>query len=156
MLAVTVPFLGKFACVITGKVIGVSKHPDYFEYHYRLGDLKNACVEGLTKFVRVDGKGQVESVLLTEALRTKGTKVEQQPTESLTDQDLAEIASAVELVNRPVTATGEGDETATTDETADEAIPANPVRSRATKRSKKKSGATPSRLVSTPADLVGE
>ncbi len=34
MLAITVPFLEKFACVVAGKIIGLSRHPDYFEYHY--------------------------------------------------------------------------------------------------------------------------
>jgi hypothetical protein len=73
MLAITVPFLEKFACVVAGKVIGFSRHPDYFEYHYRLRDLKKIRIEGLTKFIRVDSKGQVESVLLAEALRAKDT-----------------------------------------------------------------------------------
>ena len=36
MLAVTVPFLEKFACVVAGNIIGISRHSDYWEYHYRL------------------------------------------------------------------------------------------------------------------------
>ena len=65
MLAITVPFLEKFACVVGGKIIGLSRHSDYFEYHFRLRDLKKIRIEGLTKFIRVDGQGQVESIVLT-------------------------------------------------------------------------------------------
>lgn len=101
MLAITVPFLEKFACVVAGKIVGLSRHPDYFEYHYRLRDLKKIRIEGLTKFIRVNGQGQVESIVLTEALLTKGAKIESQPVESLTDEEKVEIAAAIELVNQP-------------------------------------------------------
>lgn len=101
MLAITVPFLEKFACVVAGKIIGLSRHPDYFEYHYRLRDLKKIRIEGLNKFIRVDGQGQVESVVLAETLLTKGAKIETQPVESLTDEEKVEIAVAIELVNQP-------------------------------------------------------
>lgn len=101
MLAITVPFLEKFACVVAGKIIGLSRHPDYFEYHYRLRDLKKIRIEGLTKFIRVDGQGQVESIVLAETLLTKGAKIESLPVESLTDEDKAEIAATVESVNQP-------------------------------------------------------
>jgi hypothetical protein len=56
MLAITVPFLEKFVCVVAGNIIGLSRHPDYFEYHYRLRDLKKIRIEGLTKFIRVDSR----------------------------------------------------------------------------------------------------
>ena len=101
MLAITVPFLEKFACVVAGKIIGLSRHPDYFEYHYRLRDLKKIRIEGLTKFIRVDGQGQVENIVLAETLLTKGAKIESLPVESLADEDKVEIAAAVELVNQP-------------------------------------------------------
>ena len=101
MLAITVPFLEKFACVVGGKIIGLSRHRDYFEYHFRLRDLKKIRIEGLTKFIRVNGQGQVESIILAEALLTKGAKIESQPVESLTDEDKVEIATAIELVNQP-------------------------------------------------------
>lgn len=101
MLAVTTPFLQKFACVIDGKVIGISVHPDYFPFHYRLNDLKKIRIEGLTKFVQVDGQGQVESILLAEALRAKDTKAAVLPNDSLNDEELAVVFSAIELVNQP-------------------------------------------------------
>ena len=68
MIATITPFIDKFACVVAGKIIGLSRHPDYFEYHYRLRDLKKIRIEGLTKFIRVDGQGQVESIVLAETL----------------------------------------------------------------------------------------
>lgn len=101
MIATITPFIDKFACVVAGKIIGLSRHPDYFEYHYRLRDLKKIRIEGLTKFIRVDGQGQVESVVLAETLLTKGAKIESQPLESLTDEERVEIAAAIELVNQP-------------------------------------------------------
>lgn len=101
MLAVTIPFLEKFACVIAGKIIGISVHPDYFPYHYRLNDLKKVRIDGLTKFVQVDGQGQVESILLAEALRAKGTKAAVLPNDSLIDEEMAVVLSAIELVNQP-------------------------------------------------------
>lgn len=101
MLAVTTPFLQKFACVIDGKVIGISVHQDYFSFHYRLNDLKKVRVEGLTKFVQVDGQGQVKSVLLAEALRAKDAKAAVLPTDSLSNEEMAVVFSAIELVNQP-------------------------------------------------------
>ena len=105
MLAITIPVLEKFTCVAAGKIIGISRHPDYFEYHYRLRDLKKIRIEGLTKFVRVDGQGQVESIVLVETLLTKGAKIESQPVESLTDDEITEIAAAFQLVNQPEVST---------------------------------------------------
>ena len=115
MLAITVPFLEKFACVVAGKIIGLSRHPDYFEYHYRLRDLKKIRIEALTKFIRVDGQGQVESIVLAETLLTKGAKIESQPVESLTNEEKAEIAAAIELVNQPVPTETESEADAATD-----------------------------------------
>ena len=152
MIAVTAPFLDKFACVVAGKIIGLSKFDDYFQYHYRLRDLKKIRIEGLTKFIRVDGQGQVESIVLAETLLTKGAKIESQPVESLTDEEKAEIAAAIELVNQPVPTKTEAEadvasdaqeETAPADTAA--ATPATP------KPSKKKSRSRPNRQRSTPA-----
>lgn len=146
MLAVTVPFLEKFACVVADKIIGISCHPDYFEYHYRLRDLKKIRIEGLSKFIRVDGQGQVESIVLSETLLTKGAKIELQPLESLTNEDKAEIAAAIELVNQPApTETDAG--------TQEEVAPADPasIASPADKINKKKTRSRPNRQRSTPA-----
>lgn len=141
MLAITVPLLEKFACVVAGKIIGLSRHPDYFEYHYRLRDLKKIRIEGLTMFIRVDGQGQVENIVLAETLLTKGAKIESQPVESLTDEDKVEIASAIELVNQPIDETPPSEATADPAQTPvaapDEA--AAPAINRPLKRSKKKS-----------------
>lgn len=145
MLAITVPFLEKFACVVAGKIIGLSRHPDYFEYHYRLRDLKKIRIEGLTKFIRVDGQGQVESIVLAEILLTKGAKIEPQPVESLTGEEKADIAAAIELVNQPVP-------TETDASTQMEVAPAAPAAiSSPANKIKKKSRSRPNRQRSTPA-----
>lgn len=140
MLAITVPFLEKFACVVADKIIGLSRHPDYFEYHFRLRDLKKIRIDGLSKFIRVDGQGQVESIVLAETLLTKGAKVELLPVESLTDEEKAEIAAAIELVNQPIDETPPSEATADPAQTPDTALdeaPA-PAINRPVKRSKKK------------------
>lgn len=147
MIAITVPFIEKFACVVAGKIIGISRHPDYFEYHYRLRDLKKIRIEGLTKFIRVDGQGQVESIVLTETLLNKGAKIESQPVESLTGEEKADIAAAIELVNQPVPT-----ETETDASTQEEVAPAAPAAiSSPANKIKKKSRSRPNRQRSTPA-----
>jgi hypothetical protein len=151
MIAITVPFLEKFACVVAGKIIGISRHPDYFEYHARLRDLKKICIEGLTKFIRVDGQGQVESIVLAENLLTKGSKIEPQPVESLTDEEKAEIAAAFELVIQPMQT--ETDAEAAAADSQEAAAPTAPATttSPAHKASKNKSRIRPNRQRSTPA-----
>ena len=152
MLAITVPFLEKFACVVAGKIIGLSRHPDYFEYHYRLRDLKKIRIEGLTKFIRVDGQGQVENIVLAATLLTKGAKIESLPVGSLTNEDKTEIAAAVELVNQPVPTETESEADATADAqdegASDDTAAATPATH---KPSKKKSRSRPNRQRSTPA-----
>lgn len=152
MLAITVPFIEKFACVVAGKIIGLSRHPDYFEYHYRLRDLKKIRIEGLTKFIRVDGEGQVESIVLAETLLTKGAKIESQPVESLTDEDKDEIAAAIELVNQPMPTETESKADAAAD-AQEEATPADTAATipAAHKTSKKKPRSRPNRQRSIPA-----
>lgn len=151
MIAITVPFLEKFACVVASKIIGISRHPDYFEYHARLRDLKKIRIEGLTKFIRVDGQGKVESIVLAENLLTKGAKIEPQPVESLTDEEKAEIAAAVELVNQPMPTKTDAEAAATdTQEAAAPTAPATTT-SPAHKASKNKSRIRPNRQRSTPA-----
>ena len=151
MIAVTAPFLDKFACVVAGKIIGLSKFDDYFQYHYRLRDLKKIRIEGLTKFIRVDGQDQVESIVLVENLLTKGAKIEPQPVESLTDEEKAEIAAAVELVNQPMPTKTDAKAAATDSQKA--AAPTAPATttSPAHKASKNKSRNRPNRQRSTPS-----
>lgn len=152
MLAITVPFLEKFACVVAGKIIGLSRHPDYFEYHYRLRDLKKIRIEGLTKFIRVDGQGQVESIVLAETLLTKGAKIESQPVESLSDEEKAVIAAAIELVNQPVPSETESEAESAAD-AQEKTAPAGTAATTtvAQKPSKIKSRSRPNRQRSTPA-----
>lgn len=152
MLAITVPFLEKFACVVGGKIIGLSRHSDYFEYHFRLRDLKKIRIEGLTKFIRVNGQGQVESIVLAEALLTKGAKIESQPVESLTNEEKVEIAAAIGLVNQPVPSETESEAEAAAD-AQEETAPAGTAATTpvAQKPSKKKSRSRPNRQRSSPA-----
>jgi hypothetical protein len=98
-LAVTVPVAGKYSCVVAGKVIGTSKHKDYWEYHYRLGDLRSLRGASLSKFVRVDERHEVESVLSAEGLRDKAVRDAVLPKDALTSEELAEVSGAVQLVH---------------------------------------------------------
>jgi hypothetical protein len=148
MLAISIPFLEKYACVVANQIIGLSRHPDYFEYHYRLRDLKKIRIEGLTKFVQVDGQGQVKSVLLAEALRAKDTKAAVLPTDSLSDEEMAVVFSAIELVNQPEaaatpTASVEGE--SQTEVTDAEPTPTPVTQASAAKRTKKKTRSKPAR-----------
>ncbi len=148
MLAITVPFLDKFACVVAGKIIGLSRHNDYFEFHFRLRDLKKIRIEGLTKFIRVDSKGQVESVLLAESLLAKDTKSAVLPNDSLNDEEMAFVLSAIELVNQPEaaatpTATVEGESQAEVTDAEPAPLPA--TQASAAKRTKKKPRSKPAR-----------
>lgn len=153
MLAITVPFLEKFACVVEGKIIGISRHCDYWEYHWRLRDLKKIRIEGLTKFIRVDGQGQVESILLAEALHTKDTKAAVLPTDSLNDEEMAVVLSAIELVNQPEgkattpTANVEAESQAEVTEAEPTSIP--DTQASAAKRTKKKPHSKPARRATT-------
>lgn len=148
MLAITTPFLQKFACVIDGKVIGISVHQDYFSFHYGLNDLKKVRVEGLTKFVQVDGQGHVESILLAEALRAKDTKAAVLPNDSLSDEEMAVVLSAIELVNQPeAAATPSASVEAKTQAEITDAEPTTMpvIQASAAKRTKKKPRSKPAR-----------
>ena len=148
MLAITVPFLEKFACVVADKIIGLSRHPDYFEYHYRLDDLKKIRIEGLTKFVQADGQGRVKSVLLAEALRAKDTKAAVLPTDSLSDVEMAVVFSAIELVNQPeaaATPTASVEAESQAEVTDAEPTPIPVTQASAAKRTKKKPRSKPAR-----------
>ncbi|MGB4912174.1 MAG: hypothetical protein WBO95_08585 [Candidatus Dechloromonas phosphoritropha] len=153
MLAISIPFLEKFACVVADKIIGLSRHPDYFEYHYRLNDLKKIRIEGLTKFVQVDGQGQVKSILLAEALRAKDTKAAVLPTDSLNDEEMAVVLSAIELVNQPEEnaatpiAAVEAESQAEVTEAEPTSIPV--TQASAAKRTKKKPRSKPARRATT-------
>ena len=152
MLVITTPFLDKFASVVAGKIIGLSRHPDYFEYHYRLRDLKKIRIEGLTKFIRTDGQGQVESIVLAETLQTKGAKIESQPVESLTDEEKTLIAAAIELVNQPVLTETESEANAAPN-AQEQAVSADTAAATPTtpKPSKKKLRSRPNHQRSSPA-----
>lgn len=93
-LAIVMPAAdGKFACVLNEKLIGTSKHQDYWEYHYARGDLRNAADFKIGKFVRVSSTGAVDAVYAA----AKGRKCTVLPPTVLSPTDHAEIAAALEV-----------------------------------------------------------
>lgn len=98
LLAVIVPSAGKFSCVYDGKVLGTSKHKDYWEYHYARGDLRCAQGRAISKFVRVTDAGIVESVASAQHLKERGLKGAMLPTSTLSQPEHAVLASALAVV----------------------------------------------------------
>lgn len=96
-LAIIVPAAEKFSCVLNGKVIGTSKHKDYWEYHYARGDLKNAQSYGIGKFVRVTTAGAVECIASAHHLKEHGVKGSMLPTSILSTAELSMLAEALSV-----------------------------------------------------------
>lgn len=94
-LAIVVPVAEKFSCVYNGKVIGTSKHKDYWEYHYARGDLRSAQGCAIGMFVRVSETGAVESVASAQHLKEHGVKGSMLPTSVLTQAELAMLTEAL-------------------------------------------------------------
>lgn len=96
-LAIIVPNAGKFSCVFNGKVIGTSKHKDYWEYHYARGDLKSAQDCPIGKFVRVTSVGAVECVASAQHLKERGVKGSMLPPSILSTDELIMLAEALNV-----------------------------------------------------------
>lgn len=99
LLAVVVPTDGKYVCVYNGKVIGSSKHKDYWEYHWARGDLRSAQQYRISKFARVSPVGVVESLSSALALRKQGTKYAFLPVTDLALGEQAMINEAIIVAN---------------------------------------------------------
>lgn len=102
LLAIVIPTDGKFVCVYDGKVIGSSKHKDYWEYHWARGDLRSAQQYRISKFVRVTDAGAVESVSSAMTLRKDGVKHAFLPTADVTTAELEMISEALLVAGEPV------------------------------------------------------
>lgn len=53
----------KFVCVIDDTRIGSSKYEDYFEYHFRRGEIKALANAGATKIAYLDDAGNVTKIV---------------------------------------------------------------------------------------------
>jgi hypothetical protein len=95
-LAIVIPTQNeKYICVFEGKVIGTSKHQDYWEYHYSRGDLRNAANLKIGKFVRVTLTGDVERIFSAAC----GHKCNPLPLTFLTSAEMIEIGVAVQAAH---------------------------------------------------------
>lgn len=82
----------KFACSIDAKVLGTSKHPDYFELHLRQGDVKVLKEAGITKIEYVDEQGAVTSTVDTTVPYVKKTpKAAAKPVTATTTEPTAPV-----------------------------------------------------------------
>lgn len=99
MLCIIVDLSAKWATFLEGKLIGTSKHKDYSIFHWKARDLKALKVP-ITKFVLVDAQGEVDEVILAEALKERGQnyKTAKRDHVELTDVEQTEVRAAVELV----------------------------------------------------------
>lgn len=98
MLCIIVDLYAKWATVLDGKLIGTSKHKDYSIFHWKAHDVKALKVP-ITKFVLVDARGEVDEVILAEALKERGQnyKTAKRDDAELTDVELAEVNAAFVL-----------------------------------------------------------
>ena len=88
----------KFVTVIDNKVIGISRHKDYSLFHFKAHDVKALKVP-ISKFIFVDAKDEVDEVIQADQLKDRGVnyKTAKRDTAELTDVELAEVSSAIEL-----------------------------------------------------------
>jgi len=88
----------KFVTVIDNKVIGISRHKDYSLFHFKAHDVKALKVP-ISKFIFVDTKDEVDEVIQADQLKDRGVnyKTAKRDTVELTDVELAEVSSAIEL-----------------------------------------------------------
>ena len=52
----------KFVCTVNGTSIGASKHEDYFEYHYRRGDIARLNNLQIDQFAYMNEDGSVKEI----------------------------------------------------------------------------------------------
>ena len=93
-LAVIVPWMGKYACLVDGEVFGTSKHPDYWEHHLAKGDLRKAASFSIAKFAHVDLAGVVESLVSAELLLKNGPK-NASVDKTLTEAERSQVKAAI-------------------------------------------------------------
>jgi hypothetical protein len=97
MLCITVAHGDKHVNMISGKVIGASKHIDYALFHFKAHDVK-ALKLPIAKFVYVNLKGEVDEVILADQLKDRGVnyKTAKRDAAELTDVEQAEVTAAIE------------------------------------------------------------
>lgn len=98
-LAVIIPTADKFVCVYDGKIVGSSKHKDYWEYHWARGDLRSSQQYRISKFVRITEAGSVESVSSAMTLRKEGVKHAFLPTTDITSLEQDTIKAAISIID---------------------------------------------------------
>jgi hypothetical protein len=58
------PVSGKYACTLANVRLGLSKHKDYFEFHYRRGDLPSLNEKYISEFVYLNPDSSVELIVV--------------------------------------------------------------------------------------------
>lgn len=67
----------RFTCVADKNVIGVSRYPDYFEYHYRRDDIRALKGLEIGKFVHLTETGKVSHIVETDKTKSDTSLVKQ-------------------------------------------------------------------------------
>jgi uncharacterized membrane protein YcgQ (UPF0703/DUF1980 family) len=95
-----IPHVEKFATVIDGTLIGISKHQDYTPYHWKRGDLQILKQYTLAKFVIVDRMGKAAEVIDASALRERGVNfaTAKRNADPLVESEESELTAAVALI----------------------------------------------------------
>lgn len=97
-LAIIAPAAGKYSCICNGKVIGTSKHKDYWEYHHARGDLRASQEHPISLFVRISQAGNVEAISSAQYIKLHGIKGSMLPIDTLTQAELAIITEQLQLL----------------------------------------------------------
>jgi hypothetical protein len=71
----------KFICTINGQSIGASKHEDYFEYHYKRGDIARLNSFIIDQFAYMNDDGTVKATKDAVKAAPKNKPAETAPTE---------------------------------------------------------------------------
>lgn len=99
MLCITIATADKWATVLEGKLIGVSKHKDYSLFHWKARDVKTLKV-AIEKFIFVEADGKVSEVILATSLKDRGQnyKTAKRDGAELTDDETRAVKAAVDIV----------------------------------------------------------
>ena len=95
-VAVIIPTGDKYTCIFGAESFGVSKHADYWEYHYAKGDLRKAANADISKFVHVNADGFIETITSAKLLLSAGIKGAKLSADALLPAELLEIQAALQ------------------------------------------------------------
>lgn len=119
--AVVIPDDGMFACIIDNARIGTSKHKDYFEYHFRRGDIKALAQHKIGEFVYMGADGSVESVVdATKAKKRGGARTAAPTGEKANEPGAKPQSNDADLIAKANAGLAAASKTADAEQTSDD------------------------------------